>query len=402
VLRQLSVMKSRPTVLASAVLALALLGDSLLYAALPLHAKTFGISVAWIGVLLSANRITRLFAYPLLPRVTEIAGLRDFTIGAAALGAISTLWFAVASGPWPLLAARVVWGTVFGALSLATLAYATDAADGAGVRVGISLSLRELGPIASLTAGMLLVTTTGIRPTLITLGVISLFAIPIAFMLPRPVQAKRAAAIPERRAPANVNRHDVLSATMGFVSDGLFPATIAVLLLESEGASTAAMAAGTILALKRAVVVVLGPIGGRVADRFGALRTSIAGFVITATGTILIAWGNVLAGAIVLVSGAAVSSTAIPLLANTDNERARLSSLARLGLARDVGAAAGPLIALPLFAAIGGALLYAVAAASLLAAAFIARPGRSSRPTSSTSSLAWRPSSTPERPRSTP
>jgi MFS family permease len=241
-----------------------------------------------------------------------------------------------------------------------------------------------------------------IRSTLITLGVISLFAIPIASALPRSARAKRAAAISERRAPANVNRHDVLSATMGFVSDGLFPATIAVLLLESEGASTAAMAAGTILALKRAVVVVLGPISGRVADRFGALRTSIAGFVITAAGTILIAWGNVLAGAIVLVSGAAVSSTAIPLLANTDNESARLSSLARLGLARDVGAAAGPLIALPLFAAIGGAWLYGVATASLLAAAFIARPARSSRPTSSTSSLAWRPSSAPERRRSTP
>ncbi|HEY8171881.1 MAG TPA: hypothetical protein VIH21_02240 [Dehalococcoidia bacterium] len=42
-------MTSRPTVLASIVLALALLGDSLLYAVLPLHAATFGISLAWVG-----------------------------------------------------------------------------------------------------------------------------------------------------------------------------------------------------------------------------------------------------------------------------------------------------------------------------------------------------------------
>ncbi|HEX2059491.1 MAG TPA: MFS transporter, partial [Thermoanaerobaculia bacterium] len=76
-------MTSRPTVLASIVLALALLGDSLLYAVLPLHAATFGISLAWVGVLLSANRIVRLFAYPLLPRLAA-TGLRRFTIAAAA------------------------------------------------------------------------------------------------------------------------------------------------------------------------------------------------------------------------------------------------------------------------------------------------------------------------------
>src|SRR5215203_4723180 len=63
------VMTSRPTVLASVVLALALLGDSLLYAVLPLHAATFGISLAWVGVLLSANRVIRLFVYPFLPRI---------------------------------------------------------------------------------------------------------------------------------------------------------------------------------------------------------------------------------------------------------------------------------------------------------------------------------------------
>src|SRR5688572_9586731 len=118
-------MTSRPTVLASIVLALALLGDSLLYAVLPLHAATFGISLAWVGVLLSANRIIRLFAYPLLPHLAT-TGLRRFTIAAAALGGVTTLTFAAASGAWVLLASRVAWGVVFGALSLSTLAYATE------------------------------------------------------------------------------------------------------------------------------------------------------------------------------------------------------------------------------------------------------------------------------------
>src|SRR5688500_5301697 len=130
-------MTSRPTVQASAVLALALLGDSLLYAVLPLHAAAFGVSLAWVGVLLSVNRIARLFVYPLLARAAGAAGLRRFTIAAAALGAVSTLAFALGTGRWPLFVARAAWGIAFGSLSLATLAYATRSTDGAGARVGL-------------------------------------------------------------------------------------------------------------------------------------------------------------------------------------------------------------------------------------------------------------------------
>ena len=363
---RITTVQSRPTVLASAVLALALLGDSLLYAALPVSATTFGVSVGWVGVLLSANRITRLFVYPLLPRAAGTAGLRGLTIGGATLGAMSTLWFAIASGPLPLLAARIVWGAVFGALSLAALAYAVETAEGSGARVGLSLSLRELGPIASLTAGMLLVTRTGLRPALLVLGAISLLAIPLALALPP--SDRRSGAHAERCAPAGVTRHELLSGTVGFVADGLFPATIAVLLIEPLRASTAVLAAGTILAFKRAGVFVLGPIHGRLADRAGAAATSRLGLAIGATGTILISKGYVVGGAIVLICGTAATSVSIPLLASDDNPKKRLAALARLGLARDVGAAAGPLVALPLLEAIGGSLLYAAAAAALFAA----------------------------------
>ena len=395
--------KSRPTVLAAVVLSLALLGDSLLYAALPVNSTTFGISVAWAGVLLSANRIARLFVYPLLPRIVEMVGLRWFTIAGAALGAFSTVAFAVAAGPWALLGSRIVWGIVFGALSLATLAYATDPADGAGARVGISLSLRELGPIVSLTAGALLATATGIRPALIVLGAISLLAVPTAFALPGAIQAKPHRSIAQQQPSVTVHRHGVLSATMGFVADGLFPATIALLLVESQDAAAAVIAAGTLLALKRAAVVIVGPLSGHAADRFGARAISVLGFTVTAAGTILIACGNVFVGAIVLVSGAAVTSTSIPLLADSADTRERLSSLARLGLARDAGAAVGPLVAPALFEAIGGSLLYAGAAILLAATALVARPAaRSSGRTRPTSQLPWVRSSAPEHSGSAP
>lgn len=250
---------------ASIVLALALLGDSLLYAVLPLHAATFGVSLAWVGVLLSANRMVRLFAYPFLPRLAA-TGLRRFTIAAAALGGISTLTFAAASGAWTLLASRLVWGVVFGSLSLSTLAYATEWNDVAGKRVGLSLSLREIGPLLSLTAGTAAVALVGVRPTLAALGMISLVGVTVAMRLPESATADRVNARTAFRLPSP---EDWLTLVAGFVTDGMFPATIGLLIATSSGAGEAVIGAGLLLGFKRVAVVVLAPVSGHASDRLG-------------------------------------------------------------------------------------------------------------------------------------
>ena len=358
-------MTSRPTVLASAVLTLAMLGDSLLYAVLPLHAATFGISLAWVGVLLSANRFVRLFAYGALARVAGHAGLRRFTIAAAMLGAASTFGFATGSGAFPLLVARLAWGLAFGSLSLATLAYATDTPIGAGARVGLSLSVRELGPITALTAGLLLVTTYGVRPALAIAGSVSLMAVPLALLLPRTL-ATSPQPIVRENARAWRSRHITASATIGLVADGVFPATIALLLAQSEGVGGAAIGAGALLAGKRVAVVLLAPIGGRLADRVGARAVTVGGVMLVGCGAALIACGVILAASLLLICGAAVTSTAIPLDATANEGHSRLTTLARLATARDAGAAAGPLLAIAVFSAIGGAILYASAALCVL------------------------------------
>lgn len=365
-LLRLNAMTSRPIVLASLVLALALLGDSLLYAVLPLHAAAFGISLAWVGVLLSANRIVRLFVYPFLPRLAA-AGLRRFTIAAASVGALSTLAFAFASGAWVLLASRLAWGVAFGSLSLSVLAYATSSVEGAGTRVGLSYSLRELGPVLSLTAGTAIAAAWGARPALAILGMLSLAGIYVATHLP---DAKPAAErTPSLRSPV---RDEWLSATAGFVTDGIFPATIALLLSASTGVRGAVIAAGLLLVVKRAAVILLAPVSGFAADRFGARTVTLTGVAIAAAGAIVIASDAVLAGAIVLSCGAAVTTTSIPLAAGAEG-RERVGALARLAMARDAGAAAGPLVAIPLFEVVGGSVLYLGAAAMLLVFAGTAR-----------------------------
>lgn len=370
---RLIAMTSRPTVLAAAVLALALLGDSLLYAVLPLHAATFGVSLAWVGVLLSANRITRLFVYQHLARLAQRMGLRRFTIAMAVIGAASTLAFAAASGPWRLLAARIAWGIAFGSLSLAALGYATEGTRGAGKRVGLSLSLREIGPLVALTGGVALVAALGVRPALAAMGGISLIAIPLARLLPRSEQRAFDGAV-LREPIRHARREEVVSAALGFVADGVFPATVGLLLAPAAGVRGAMLAAGTMLALKRIAVVVLSPISGRAADRFGALAINTAGILVTAAGALVIASGTSGGvGALLLISGAAVTATALPLAIAISDAADRMPRLARLGLARDAGAAAGPLVALALVDALGLPLLYGAAGILLLAVAVAAR-----------------------------
>ena len=62
--------KMRPVVLLAAVTALCLVGDSMLYVALPVHWEEFGLTSLWqAGVLLSVNRLVRL---PLNPAVSRL------------------------------------------------------------------------------------------------------------------------------------------------------------------------------------------------------------------------------------------------------------------------------------------------------------------------------------------
>ena len=49
-----------PTAISALVLALAGLGDALLYPTLPLYAAQLGVPLIWIGVLLSINKFIRL------------------------------------------------------------------------------------------------------------------------------------------------------------------------------------------------------------------------------------------------------------------------------------------------------------------------------------------------------
>jgi hypothetical protein len=206
--------------------------------------------------------------------------------------------------------------------------------------------VRELGPVVSLTLGTTLVAAIGARPTLTALGIISLAGILAATRLPELKLDNRDGDGRQFRLKRNA---EWLSLFASFVTDGIFPATIGLLIARSTGVEAAVVGAGLLLGLKRVAVVVLAPASGYAADRVGGDVVTATGLGITAIGTFSMAFGSVFGGAILLSCGAALTTTSIPASVVARDPRERVDALAGIAMARDAGAAAGPLIALVLF-----------------------------------------------------
>lgn len=348
----------------AAVLSLALMGDALIYVVLPLHAADFGITFAWVGVLLSANRIIRIIGYGTIARLAQRLGARRMTLAAAIAGTASTAAYGLCPGEVPLLIARILWGLAFAALNLTTLAYAVREPGRVGQRVGLSQSVSNLGPLLSLSVGAWLVSIVGPQNVFVILGVATAPAIVLAWMLPDLAQTPEAKPKPLLPWPSWL---DLWAFALGFAVDGVFVVTLSVLLSGVVSTESAVLAGGLLLASRRAIEMMAAPAGGTLGDRFGAGRVLLTLGVILAAGLIASAQGWVLLGAaaIVLTRGA-LSTLAVVMVARL-NPGQHMSALSVYATWRDLGAAVGPLVAALTVDALGVPIVYSTLGILLLA-----------------------------------
>lgn len=329
-------------IVSASIMALALLGDSLLYVVLPLYAGAFGIGLAWVGILLSANRLIRVALYGAVAAFGERVGPRRLTLIAAVLAAISTLLYARGNGEFALLGARITWGLAFAALNLTTLVYAVSQTGRQGRSMGLSKAIMSLGPVLSLSVGAWLVTIVGPRDIFALLAVFTAMAIPLAFLLPA---LEAPASRSDRAILPRPTRIDLLGFTVGFGVDGIFVMTLALLLHGVVSMESAVIAGGLMIATRRLMEIVTAPIGGVLGDRFGANRMVLLFGIALSAGMAAIASGAPMlgAGAIVVAHGALV--TLQPVLVAQRHPEGTMSRLAVFSAWRDIGAAVGPLTA---------------------------------------------------------
>ena len=111
--------------------AVSLLGDSTLYTVLPdpKFALQAAVPVAQVGILLGANRLVRILFNAPVGSLIDRFPRRSLMIGSLAIGALSTLTYAIGSGFWAMLAGRILWGAAWSGLWIGGQAIVLDLAD---------------------------------------------------------------------------------------------------------------------------------------------------------------------------------------------------------------------------------------------------------------------------------
>ena len=334
--------------LSSWVLTISLLGDALLYVILPVHAAAFGLSIAAVGFLLAVNRIIRTFTYGLIVRLGQQIGARNLALLTALTAAISTLGYGLFDGLWLLTPMRILWGLSYAGLLIVTLDYASANAAKTGVRIGISRSVEQIGPLLVMSLGTWAVAITGPQDIFIYIGMLSTSALLLAWCL----SPQDAPAIPPPRTALwksiRVPRPkavDGLIFWMGFGIDGVFTVTIALMWIPVSGIDTAIIIGGVILALRRVGEMLIAPVSGNIADRFGLATPLVVMLVICGCGFFAIGTGYLVAGSAALVICRGALGTLFPAASAALYRDEHMHALTRNQTWRDIGAAAGPLLA---------------------------------------------------------
>jgi DHA1 family multidrug resistance protein-like MFS transporter len=331
----------QPPVYAALALAFSSFGDAFLYPFLPLHGKNLGMTVAWIGTLLSINRFARIFTNAIVARACGIYGFRLVTVVAVLLAIFSTAGYAFASGMGAWVLCRICWGLSYSVLRLSAIAYSLDH-ERQGFSLGLSKSIQEAGPMITLIAAPFLFQM-DVNIVFFTLAVASIPALYFASMLPpkfsvtTPFSLKRFLKFP--------SAFNLLTFFSAILIEGILVVTIGVLLLSySDNISIleASILAAFYLGYRRVCLIIFSPFGGWIADRYGLERVFVVSFALFLSGLFLLTSGWIEAGAIIIFAFYSVLSALTPGAVSSTRELP-VEAVSENATWRDVGAALGTL-----------------------------------------------------------
>jgi MFS transporter, DHA1 family, multidrug resistance protein len=355
-------------------------GGGVVFPVLPTLGTTLGISPFLVGLILSANRFTRILANAPAGSLVDRLGTRQplivglFVESLATAGYVAALRFPVPEA-W-FLAARVIWG-IGSALVFAT-AYtiASDVSDGGsrGTSMGLVRGGMTFGFPAGLVAGGIVSEFAGVAVAFSLAAVLAFLGGFLAYY-----------SIPETHVSVNRKRikpweiettPSVL--TIGLVNFGVFFAYFGVLFaslvlfLDTNAIAVAGLdgrgSSGVLMAVTVLSGVVWMFVGGKGSDLLGRrvpilltfLGVFLVGFLVLA-----IADGLLWVGLACVLIGAGYGGTSGPMLALL----ADLTPEDRMGRAMgtnnvlgDLGGGLGPLVSLPLVRTIGFEALYGACA----------------------------------------
>lgn len=390
----------------SGAVGFAIMGDSLLYAILPLSAEQLALSPQQVGLLLSANRLIRLFSNTWLGAIFARFGpYRAFVISSI-LGVLTTAVYGLEFGFIVLLLARIGWGISWSGLRQGTYQsiWAGDQKD-AGRLMGLMWGVVRGGSAISALVGGFLFDYFGFQTTVWAIAGLSALAIPIAFGLSWPASASPDHEETQVKAGSNAHSaspnqdeanersgHEILGGWIEALSDPLQRSVLLVgffkLLLNSILVATASVfladrfgshsnglllglqvgaLSGIVLGTRWFSDLFLGAAMGALSDIVGRIRlTLVLVFLLCLGLTLMLTVSSNLS--FVALLAVLIISTGVNVVLDTYANQAALVThhpqlfVGAYATASDLGSAVGPLFAFTLVLDVGFAWVYVVAA----------------------------------------
>jgi MFS family permease len=380
---------------AGTAIALCIMGDSLMYSVLPLHAAHLGWALPLVGILLSANRIVRLISNQWAGSAFERYGPRIPFVGSAALGLTTTFAYGLSAGFLVFLLARIAWGIAWSGLRQGGyVATWTGTQNIRGRLTGLLLGLIRFGSAAGVVLGGVIYDHFGFVVAVETLAVIGLLAIPVALSIPWHRWTSNADAT-EPTPPGTVTRtgwQQSLELAFGrpelrwlsitsfftYMLGGVIVSTTSIYILSKTTQATDALVFGVGVATITGLLhgarwstnLLIGPLVGAMSDRIGKSNTLLI-LILCMFLSLITAWTAQATGAIVaflvvlLLDGSlvvVVSATANTVATETPYPHKFIAAFATL---TDAGSALGPLIAYSALATTQLPIVYVSGAAIL-------------------------------------
>lgn len=365
--------RMRPVVLLAAVTALCLVGDSMLYVALPVHWEEFGLTSLWqAGALLSVNRLVRLPLNPAVSRLYRRISARSGMLLAAVLAAATTAGYGLAGSFAALIVLRALWGLAWTFLRLGAYFTVLTTADDSsqGRAMGMYNGLMRTGSLFGMLLGGVLADTWGTGLTCAFFASVSVLAVPLIwFAVPRNAKGMAEEAAAGEDGYSLFSHWKVLSVLLigtavAFVYQGMLISTLSYLVkiripagLDLGWALVGAASLGGVLqAVRWSWEPFLAPFFGWLSDhpRAGRKKTFIISSLIGAAlfaflpadmgllpWLLLLLLLQVTATALTTAGDAVAADTAV-------RSGAKIKVITAYSVLTDVGAAAGPAAAFAL------------------------------------------------------
>ncbi len=284
-----------PTFLCAVAVALLIMGDSLLYSALPVSAPALQLSLFQVSVLLSANRWVRLASNTVVALLVPRLPIRWFFASASVLGMASTVVFARQPGFGAMVLARLVWGLAWSVFRQAAyLVVWQEPRERQGRQLGYWWGIVRIGSAVGVLLGGIVLDLHGFAAAFWTLSGLAVLGVGLAALMRWPSESSPfvdSVSRGLRRAWLTISRNAPLRWLLLLGAGMRLSITVSIALMSlylqtrmsgSDGWVGVGFSAGLVLSAHWMSLLLAGPAVGWLADRMGHLPALMLVAVTTA------------------------------------------------------------------------------------------------------------------------